>query len=53
MVPEFDEYVFNPSSPIGEIGMVETQFGTHLIKITDRQLSFDPKETKTDGGWSF
>ena len=28
MVPEFDKYVFDPASPIGEIGIVETNFGT-------------------------
>ena len=53
MVPEFDAYVFDPKSKIGEIGMVETSFGTHLILINSRRDTFDPKETKTDGGWSF
>jgi parvulin-like peptidyl-prolyl isomerase len=52
MVPEFDKYVFDPSSPIGEIGIVETQFGTHLVKINTRQLTLDPYATKTDGGLS-
>lgn len=35
MVPEFDRVVF--SAPIGEVqGPVQTQFGYHLIEITDR-----------------
>ena len=35
MVPEFDQVVFNEA--IGEIhGPVQTQFGYHLIEITDR-----------------
>ena len=35
MVPEFDRVVFNEA--IGEIhGPIRTQFGYHLIEITDR-----------------
>ena len=35
MVPEFDQVVFNEA--IGEIhGPIQTQFGYHLIEITDR-----------------
>ena len=35
MVPEFDEVVFNEA--VGEVhGPVATQFGYHLIEITDR-----------------
>ena len=35
MVPEFDEVVF--SAKVGEThGPVQTQFGYHLIRITDR-----------------
>ena len=35
MVPEFDQAVFNET--IGEIhGPIQTQFGYHLIEITDR-----------------
>ncbi len=35
MVPEFDQVVFNEA--VGEIhGPVATQFGYHLIEITDR-----------------
>ena len=40
-------------SPIGEIGIVDTKFGTHLVKINERNEKWDPKKTKTDGGWSF
>ncbi len=36
MVAEFDEVVF--SAPIGVVqGPVETQFGFHLIEVTDRK----------------
>jgi peptidyl-prolyl cis-trans isomerase C len=36
MVPEFEEASF--AQPLGEIGdVVETQFGYHLIKVTNRQ----------------
>jgi peptidyl-prolyl cis-trans isomerase C len=35
MVPEFDQVVFNES--VGDVhGPVATQFGYHLIEITDR-----------------
>merc|ERR1740133_845979 len=52
MVAAFDAYVFNPASPIGEIAIVDTDFGTHLIKVLERSDKFDPKKTKTDGGYS-
>ena len=35
MVKPFDEYVF--SNPIGKIGLVETEFGYHIINVTDKQ----------------
>ncbi len=36
MVPEFDQVVFNEA--VGVVhGPVKTQFGYHLIEITDRQ----------------
>ena len=35
MVPEFDKVVF--SAPIGEVqGPVKTQFGYHLLEVTER-----------------
>ncbi|MDX1654730.1 MAG: peptidylprolyl isomerase [Candidatus Competibacteraceae bacterium] len=35
MVKEFDEVVF--SAPVGEVqGPVKTQFGYHLVEVTDR-----------------
>lgn len=37
MVPEFEQAAF--SSPVGEIvGPVKTQFGYHIIKVTDRKM---------------
>lgn len=35
MVPEFDKVVF--SAPIGEVQMVKTQFGYHLLEVTMRK----------------
>tara|TARA_B100000787_G_C16082493_1_gene245117 strand:+ start:170 stop:343 length:174 start_codon:yes stop_codon:yes gene_type:complete len=39
-------------TPIGEIAIVDTEFGTHLIKLNERSNKLDPKKTKTDGGYS-
>ena len=38
MVPEFDAYCFAETSKVGEIGIVETKFGTHLIKLNEQTL---------------
>ncbi len=35
MVKPFNDYVFN--SPVGSIGLVETDFGYHIINVTDKQ----------------
>jgi peptidyl-prolyl cis-trans isomerase D len=35
MVKPFNDFVFN--NGIGKVGLVETQFGYHIIKITDKQ----------------
>ena len=35
MVKPFNDFVFN--SPIGQVGLVETPFGFHIIKVTDKQ----------------
>ncbi|MES2240973.1 MAG: peptidylprolyl isomerase [Bacteroidota bacterium] len=35
MVKPFNDFVF--ASPIGKIGLVETPFGFHIIKVTDKQ----------------
>ena len=35
MVKPFNDFVFNNS--IGKVGLVETQFGYHIIKVTDKQ----------------
>ena len=34
MVPTFNDFVFN--SPVGSIGVVETDFGFHVIKVSDK-----------------
>ncbi|MEA1785601.1 SurA N-terminal domain-containing protein [Arenibacter sp. GZD96] len=35
MTPKFNDFAF--SNPVGHIGMVETEFGYHVIKIDDKQ----------------
>ena len=35
MVKPFNDFVFN--NPIGKIGMVESEFGYHIINVTDKQ----------------
>jgi peptidyl-prolyl cis-trans isomerase D len=35
MVKPFNDFVF--SNPIGKIGLVETEFGYHIIQVTDKQ----------------
>jgi peptidyl-prolyl cis-trans isomerase D len=35
MVKPFNDFVFN--NGIGKVGLVETAFGFHIIKITDKQ----------------
>ncbi|WP_306354074.1 peptidylprolyl isomerase [Flavobacterium sp. '19STA2R22 D10 B1'] len=35
MVKPFNDFVFN--NPVGKIGLVETDFGFHVIKITEKQ----------------
>ena len=35
MVKPFNDFVFN--NPVGTIGLVETQFGYHIINVTDKQ----------------
>lgn len=35
MTPKFNDFVFG--NPVETIGLVETEFGYHVIKITDRQ----------------
>lgn len=36
MVPAFDKIVFDDSIAIGDITIVDTQFGTHLVKVETR-----------------
>ncbi len=35
MTPKFNDFVFNNN--IGKIGLVETEFGYHIINVTDKQ----------------
>src|SRR5690606_2451746 len=34
MVPAFDTYIFN--NPIGKLGIVETDFGFHVLKVDNK-----------------
>ena len=36
MVPEFDAYCYDPNTKVGELGIVRTQFGTHIVKLTKK-----------------
>ncbi len=55
MVKPFNDFVF--SNPVGKIGMVETDFGFHIINVTDKQdavrlatiaQKISPSETTSD-----
>jgi len=41
MVPQFDEVIFDPAVSVGQLAMATTQFGTHIIQITERDLGED------------
>ena len=34
MVPAFNDYCFDPSTKVGDLGIVRTNFGTHIVKLT-------------------
>ena len=55
MVKPFNDFVFN--NPVGKIGLVETDFGFHIINVTEKQdavrlatiaRKIEPSETTTD-----
>ncbi|MFZ4105940.1 peptidylprolyl isomerase [Flavobacterium sp.] len=55
MVKPFNDFAFN--NPVGKIGLVETEFGYHIINITDKQdairlatvaQKIEPSETTTN-----
>lgn len=55
MVKPFNDFVFN--SPVGKIGLVETDFGFHVINVTEKQdavrlatiaQKIEPSEATTD-----
>jgi peptidyl-prolyl cis-trans isomerase D len=55
MTPKFNDYVFN--NPVGKVGLVETEFGFHIIKVTEKQdairlatiaRKIEPSEATTD-----
>ncbi|WP_196890948.1 peptidylprolyl isomerase [Aureivirga marina] len=37
MVPTFNDYVFDAKNKVGSVGLVETGFGFHVIKIDDKK----------------
>ncbi|MEO5777138.1 MAG: peptidylprolyl isomerase [Flavobacterium sp.] len=55
MVKPFNDFAFN--NPVGKIGLVETEFGYHIIQVTDKQdavklatiaLKIEPSEATND-----
>jgi len=55
MVKPFNDFVFN--NPVGKIGLVESEFGYHIINVTDKQdairlatvaQKIEPSETTTN-----
>ena len=36
MVAQFDDYCYNPNTKVGEMAIVRTQFGTHIVKLTKK-----------------
>ena len=49
MVKEFDDFCFDPETPLDTMGVVDTEFGTHLVRVEKRflgqaeEVSFRPK----------
>ena len=37
-VPEFDSYCFSPETPLDAIGVVDSEFGTHLVRLEKQNL---------------
>ena len=37
------------SNEVGAIGIVETQFGTHLVRVNERADKLDPSVQRVDG----
>ena len=59
MTPKFNDFVFG--NPIGKIGLVETEFGYHIINVTDKQdavrlativRKVQPSESTTDKAYT-
>ena len=46
MVPAFDAYCFDPATQIGAIGVVDTEFGTHLVRVAKQNLGDPPRPIK-------
>lgn len=36
MVPAFNDYCFDPATPLNKLGVVKTKFGAHIIKLTKK-----------------
>ena len=59
MVKPFNDYVFN--NPVGKIGLVETDFGFHIINVTEKQdairlatlgQKIEPSQQTTDDAYA-
>ena len=49
MVKEFDAYCFDASSELGAIGVVETEFGVHLIQLVKQSMANSRNPRHFDG----
>lgn len=36
MVAQFSDYCYDPDTKVNELGIVRTQFGTHIVKLTKK-----------------
>ena len=46
MVPAFDAYCFDPATQIGAIGVIDTEFGTHLVRLAKQKVDAPPPVKK-------
>ena len=46
MVPAFDKVVFDPTTELGKLQLVETDFGTHILRVDERS-----GVQSSEGGW--
>ena len=47
MVPAFDAYCFDPATPLDVLGVVESEFGVHLVKLEKQNLGTAEGKSQT------